>query len=132
MRTTTSVHAANKAALIAAGLNAVDGPAHDLPLEGGVVAQAVVCWPAPRQNTYARMTGTRSGGADRARFTCVGATNDDALAVADKVEAAIGGTRASAKGGTWRQVLATDPVTEPNADPQRVSLYVEYTTTTKG
>ena len=35
-------------------------------------------------------------------------------------------------GGTWRQVLATDPVAEPNADPQRVSLYVEYTTTTKG
>jgi hypothetical protein len=131
--TTTSVHALIKAALTAAGVTAVDGPAVDLPAGvDGLVAQAAVLWPAPRLNSYTRMTGTRSGGADRIVITCVGATNNDALAVADKVEAAIGGLVLSAKGGTLRQTAATQPVPEPNADPVRVSLAVEYSTITKG
>jgi hypothetical protein len=131
--TTTSVHALIKAALTAAGVVAVDGPAVDLPAGvDGLVAQAAVLWPAPRLNSYTRMTGTRSGGADRIVITCVGATNNDALAVADKVEAAIGGMVLSAKGGTLRQTAATQPVPEPNADPVRVSLAVEYSTITKG
>ena len=43
----TSVHTAIKAALIAAGVYAVDGPADDLPSDGGVVRQAAVLWPSP-------------------------------------------------------------------------------------
>jgi hypothetical protein len=133
MTTTTSVHAAIMAALTGAGVAAVYGPADDLPVAvDGLLAQAAVLWPAPRLNTYTRMVGTRSGGADRIVITCVGATARDALAVADKVEAAIGGMVLSAKGGTLRQTAATSPVPEPNADPVRVSLAVEYSTITKG
>ena len=132
MTTTTSVHAAIKAALITAGVDAVDGPADDLDMVDGLVAQTAVLWPAPRLYQYTRAIGQRSGGADRIVITCVGATNNDALAVADKVEAAIGGLVLSAKGGTLRQTAATQPVPEPNADPSRVSLAVEYSTITKG
>lgn len=132
MSTTTSVHALIKAALTAAGIHAVDGPAHDLPTVDGLVGQAAVLWPAPGQHTYARASGTRSGRADRVLITCVGATARDAIAVADKVEAAIGGMRLSSKGGTLRQTLATSPDAEPNADPRRVSLAVEYSAITKG
>ena len=89
-------------------------------------------WPAPGRHTYARASGTRSGRADRVLITCVGATARDAIAVADKVEGAIGGMRLSSKGGTLRQTLATSPAAEPNADPRRVSLAVEYSTITKG
>lgn len=132
MTTTTGVHALIKAALIDAGLNAVDGPAADLPTDGGLIAQAAVLWPFPRAHAYTRASGLSSGGADRLIITCVGATNRDALAVADKVEAAIGGMRTSPKGGTLRQVTATQPAPEPNADPVRVSLALEYSTVTKG
>jgi hypothetical protein len=132
MTTTTSIHALIKAALVAAGVNAVDGPANDLPTDGGLIAQAAVLWPFPRAYAYTRANGTSSGGTDRVVIHCVGATSRDALAVADKVEAAIGGMVTSAKGGTLRQVAATQPVPEPNADPVRVSLGVEYVTITKG
>lgn len=132
MDTTTSVHAQIRTALTNAGVYAVDGPAEDLPTSGGVVAQAAVLWPSAGLHTYTRSTGTRSGRADRVTITCVGATSYDALAVADKVEAAIGGLRLSAKGGTLRQEFVTQPVPEPNADPRRVSLAVEYSTITKG
>ena len=132
MTTQTAVFGLVEAALSTAGLYVVEGPAENLPKEGGLIAQAVVLWPSPALHAYTRMTGTRSGRLDRVRATCVGATARDALAVADKVEAAIGGMRTSPNGGTLRQVLATDPVAEPNADPRRVSLYVEYSTTTKG
>lgn len=133
MSTTTSVHADIFDAIDAAGVHVVYGPADDLPTGAdGLVAQAAVLWPAPRLNLYTRMIGTRSGGADRVVVTCVGATARDALAVADKVEAAIGGMRLSAKGGTLRQTAVTSPVPEPNADPVRVSMAVEYSTITKG
>ena len=132
MTTTTAVHALIKAALVAGGVNAVDGPAHDLPTDGGLIAQAAVLWPAPGLHQYARANGESSGRADKVTITCVGATVRDALAVADKVEAAIGGMRVSAKGGTLRQTAVTSPAPEPNADPVRVSLAVEYSTITKG
>ena len=131
MNTTTSVHALIKSALTAAGVNAVYGPATNLPTIGGVVAQSAVLWPSSRLNAYTRACGRSSGGTDRVVITCVGATTRDALAVADKVEAAIGGLVLSAKGSPLRQVAATQPVPEPNADPVRVSLAVEYTTITK-
>jgi hypothetical protein len=133
MVTTTSVHAQIRTALVSAGLAVYDGPADDLAAGAdGRVSQAVVLWPAPGLYQYDRMIGQRSGREDRLVMTCVGATSRDALAVADKVENAIGGMVLSAKGGTLRQTIATQPVPEPNADPVRVSLAVEYTTTTKG
>lgn len=97
-----------------------------------MVAQAVVLWPGAPLYSYTRACGSSSGRTNRVLLTCVGATSLDALAVADRVEAAIGGMRVDAKGGTLRQVLATAPVPEPNTDPRRVSLAVEYSTITKG
>ena len=132
MTTATGVHALIKAALVAAGVNAVDGPATNLPTDGGLIAQAAVLWPSAGLYAYTRAVGTSSGRADTVTITCVGATARDALAVADKVEAAIGGMVTSAKGGTLRQTAATAPAPEPNADPVRVSLSVEYSTITKG
>lgn len=133
MTTSTSVHEQIRAALEGAGVNAVDGPAANLPAgPDGRVAQAAVLWPSPGLNQYTRASGTRSGRADRVIVTCVGATVRDALAVADKVDAAIGGMVLSAKGGTLRQTVATQPAPEPNADPVRVSMAVEYVTITKG
>ena len=129
--TVTSVHTEIKAALIAAGVHSVDGPADDLPSDGGVVGKAAVLWPSPGFHTYTRVSGASSGRIDRVLVTCVGATTYDALAVADAVEAAIGGLRLSG-GDVLRQTLVTQPSPEPNADPRRVSLAVEYTTITKG
>lgn len=127
----TSVHTEIKAALVAAGVYAVDGPADDLPTVDGVVGQAAVLWPSPGFHTYTRVSGSSSSRVDRVLVTCVGATTFDALAVADLVEATLGGLRLSG-GDVLRQTLATQPSPEPNADPQRVSLAVEYTTITKG
>jgi len=133
MSTTTSVHALIKAALLDGGVAAVDGPAKNLPTKAdGTIAQAAVLWPSPRLNTYTRQSGTRSGGTDRVMVTCVGATTRDALAVADKVEAAIGGLVLPGKGAPLRQTLATVPAPEPNSNPVRVSCAVEYSTITKG
>lgn len=134
MATASSVYAAVKAALTSAGVAAYDGPAEDLPVDDdGLVAQAAVLWPS-RLNTYTRMNGHNSGATDRQTIICVGATTLDALAVADKVEAAIGGLMLSPKGGTLQQVddVPRLPEPEPNADPVRVSLAVEYAAITKG
>lgn len=133
MATSTSVHSAILEALTDAGVYAVLGPADDLPSgSDGRVAQAAVLWPQARFHTYTRATGTRSGGSDRVIVTCVGASSFDALAVADKVDAAVGGLRLSDKGGVLVQTVASTPAVEPNTDPVRVSLAVEYTTITKG
>lgn len=131
MTTQTAAFGMVETAISGAGLYVTEGPADVLPTEGGKVAQAVVLWPSAGLHQYTRMVGTRSGRSDRVRALCVGSSARDALAVADKLEAAIGGMRLSAKGGTLRQTFATDPVAEPNADPVRVSLYVEYSTITK-
>lgn len=133
MVSSTSVHAQIRAALDAAGVHAVDGPADDLPTSDGLVGQAAVLWPQSGVNTYSRATGTRSGRTDRVSITCVGATSYDALAVADRVEEAIGGMRVTERGGTLQQALgASFPAVEPNTDPRRVSLPVEYIVVTKG
>ena len=129
--TVTAVHGEIKAALVAAGVYVVDGPADDLPSVGGVVGQAAVLWPSPGFHNYTRVSGSSSGRVDRVLVTCVGATPFDALAVADAVESALGGLRLIG-GDVLRQTLATQPSPEPNADPRRVSLAVEYTTITKG
>lgn len=132
MTTTTSVHEQIKAWLEADGVNAVYGPATDLPTDDGLIAQTAVLWPSPRAHAYTRASGDSSGGTDRVIVTCVGATVLDALAVAAAVEASIGGRHVSAKGGTLRQTVATSPAPEPNSDPVRVSLAVEYSVITKG
>lgn len=133
MPTSTSVHSAILAALQGAGVYSVIGPADDLPTAAdGRVGQAAVLWPQARFNDYGRASGGRSGGVDTVLVTCVGATSFDALAVADKVDAEIGGLRVSEKGGVLVQTIATAPVAEPNTDPVRVSLAVEYSVVTKG
>lgn len=132
MSTTTSVHALIKAALTAAGIHAADGPARDLPTVDGLIGQAAVVWPRARFHGGVRACGDDSRGEDVVTITCVGASVRDALAVADKVHAAIGGLVLSSKGGPLVQTLATAPAAEPNADPVRVSLAVEYSTITKG
>lgn len=133
MTTTTSVHSDIFDALDAAGLNVVYGPADDLPTGAdGRIEQTVVLWPAAGLHQYTRNCGTSSGRLDRVTITCVGATAFDALAVADKVEAAVGGLMLSGKGGTLQQTIASPPVPEVNADPGRVSISVEYATITKG
>jgi hypothetical protein len=134
MTTTSSVHGLIRSALADGGLAVHDGPAMELPVDAdGFIAQAAVLWPAAGQYQYRRMMGQQSGREDRLLILCVGATTRDALAVADKVENAIGGLVLPGKGGTLRQVpLSAIPAPEPNADPVRVSLPVEYTTITKG
>lgn len=127
------IHNAILTALQEAGLYAVHGPADSLPKgSDGRVKQAAVVWPAPRMNAYTRAQGGRSGGVDRVTVICVGPTVLDALAVADRVEVAIGGLRLTDKGGTLRQTVASAPASEPDADPVRVSMAVEYQVVTKG
>lgn len=131
--TSTSRHALVKGWLTAAGVLAVDGPAKNLPTApSGLVVQVAVLYPSAPLHQRTRMTGTRSGRSDRVTIQCVGPTARDALAVADKVDAALDGKRLSEKGGPLAQTLATQPVPEPNADPVRVFLTVEYTAITKG
>lgn len=125
-------HLAIKAALVTAGLDADFGPRSDLPTEGGRVAQAVVIYPTAPLHQHRRSSGGSSGRETTLTAVCVGPTVLDALNVADEVEAAIGGMRLPGKGGVLRQILATTPAPEPNADPVRVSLSLEYTTVTKG
>ena len=134
MTSSTSVHAAIRDALADAGVYAVFGPAEDLPRgEDGLIGQAAVLWPAAPLHDYVRVSGDASGRRDRVSVVCVGATVLDALAVADQVEAAVGGMRVSEGGGTLRQIVSTSsPVPEPNSDPTRVSMSVEYATVTKG
>ena len=69
---------------------------------------------------------------DRVVITCVGATTFDALAVADKVHAALNGLVLSQQGWPVASDRGDCPAPEVNADPVRVSLAVEYATITKG
>jgi hypothetical protein len=132
MTTTTSVHAAIGAALTGAGVAWVYGPAADLPeAADGLVAQAAVVYPNARLNVTSRMSGASSRGEDTTVIHCVGATVRDALAVGDKVHGALNGLVLSEKGSPLRQTASVRPETEPDADPVRVSLAVEYATTTK-
>ncbi|GGL27660.1 hypothetical protein H9L10_03540 [Phycicoccus endophyticus] len=130
--TPDAVHELIKDTLLAAGVDADYGPRPTLPVEDGLVAQAAVLYPAAPFHRYSRSAGTASGREDTLTIVCVGATVLDALNVAHEVEQAIGGMRVTSKGGTLRQTVATAPAPEPNTDPVRVSMAVEYTTVTKG
>lgn len=130
---TATDYALVKGALTTAGVHAVDGPAKTLPKsEDGWIAPAAVLYPSAPFRRYTRSSGGASGTEFTVTVVCVGHAVNDALGVADAVDAAIGGMRLPGKGGTLRQTIATSPVPEPNADPVRVSMTVEYTTTTKG
>lgn len=131
MATSSKVHGEVKALLEAAGVHVEWGPARNLPTTQGLVGQAAVLWPAAPINDHGRMCGSRSARTDLVVVTCVGATSLDALAVADRVEAALGGVRLPS-GGLLRQAAASRPAAEPNSDPRRVSLGVEYSMITKG
>ncbi len=128
----TSVYGVVRAALEEAGLSVHDGPARDLPTEGGLIAQSVVLWPDPGLDISTRMSGGSSGRGDGVTAICVGATVRDALAVADQVRGALVALRISESGGLLRQTISTRPVAEPNADPARVSCALEFSTITKG
>lgn len=134
MTSATALQVSIRAALSAAGVHAVFGPADDLPLApDGRVAQAAVLWPAAGLHQYSRATGTRSGRMDGVNVVCVGATSLDALAVAEAVEAAIGGMGHPGDGSPMRQAVAAgEPTPEPNTDPVRVIYQVQYSTITKG
>lgn len=131
MTSQSALHEAVRSALVSAGVHAVYGPADDLPTVDGLVGQAAVLWPSPGLHLRSRMNGSSASRGDRVTITCVGATALDALAAADAVEAAIGGMRVSVDGGVLTQTVATLATAEPNSDPRRVSLAVEYAITTK-
>lgn len=131
--TSADSHELIKAALVGAGIDADYGPRKTPPVDaGGRVRQFAVLYPTAPLHQYTRSSGDSSGREDAVTVVCVGPTVLDALNVADEVEAAIGGMRLSDKGGTLRQTIATTPAPEPNADPVRVSMSLEYTTVTKG
>lgn len=135
MPTTTSVHILIKAALVTefGEQYALDWPADELPKSAdGLIAQAVVILPEPGVLRSVRASGGSSGRDDTARLYCVGPTRYDVLAVVDRVRGAVFGLRTSAKGGVLREAIAQDMGTEPNTDPVRHLVYLEYTTVTKG
>lgn len=131
--TSAASHELIKATLIAAGIDAEYGPRKVIPVgTDGKVKQAAVLYPTAPLHQYPRTSGGSSGREDTVTVVCVGPTVLDALNVADEVEQAIGGMRLPGKGGTLRQTVSTNPAPEPNADPVRVSMSVEYSTITKG
>lgn len=133
MPTTTSVYGLIKSALASGGVAVFDGPGDDLPTGAdGLVEQFAVLWPDARLHRTTRMSGASSGGDDGLVVICGGATVRDALAVADRVHAALDGLVLSPKGSPLRQAARTRAAAEPNAEPVRVSLAVEYATITKG
>ena len=134
MRSSTSVLAAIRAALVAAGVQAVDGPADELArTPDGLIAQFAVLWPLTPQHQYTRLCAGRSGRVDGVTVQCGGASAGDALAVVDKVESALGGLRLPGGGVLLPSPFsAGGPLAEPNSDPVRVYMSVEYSVVTKG
>ena len=127
MATLTTVHDEALTLLKAAGLNADYGPRTTL------TGQAVTLWPTAGTDRYTRAGGGRSGRNDVLTLTCSGPTIRDALAVAGKVRRALGGVRLPS-GALLREdsFQAVEPLTEPAADPQRVSTQLTFVWTAKG
>ena len=129
----TVVHEEIRAALVAAGVTAVYGPAPSLPVrDDGMVGQAAVLWPSPGRVQQTRSSGRMSGREDRVQVTCVGATVLDCLAAVSKVRAALVGVRLPSGGLLIEDPIAMQPTTEPNTDPVRVSVPLMFTCVTKG
>lgn len=133
MTTQTAVYFEVKDRLTAQGVIALDGPAKDLPRdESGLVAQCVVLYPSAGLPRVTRMSTAMSGRDDAVTLICVGATPLDAAAVAGRVQVALNGCRLPSGGMLIPSFLPPPPTPEPNADPQRASLPLEYSTITKG
>lgn len=129
----TVVHEEIRAALVAAGVTAVYGPAPSPPVrDDGMVGQAAVLWPSPGRVQQTRSSGRMSGREDRVQITCVGATVLDCLAAVSKVRAALVGVRLPSGGLLIEDPIAMQPTTEPNTDPVRVSVPLMFTCVTKG
>ena len=129
----TVVHEEIRAALVAAGVTAVYGPAPSLPVrDDGMVGQAAVLWPSPGRVQQTRSSGRMSGREDRVQVTCVGATVLDCLAAVSKVRAALVGVRLPSGGLLIEDPVSMQPTTEPNTDPVRVSVPLMFTCVTKG
>ena len=120
--------------LTASGIVALDGPAGDLlPRDQyGLVAPCVVMYPSAGQPQVTRMSGGSSGRDDAVTLVCAGHTPLDAAAVAHDVQAALDGYRLPSGGLLAPGMIGGAPAVEPNADPQRASMPLEYRTTTKG
>lgn len=120
--------------LTSAGVAALDGPADDLPRDvHGLVADCVVMYPSPGEPHERRMGGGMSGRGDAVTILCVGHSPLDAANVANAVQTALDGYRLPSGGLLVAGVGgATPPGIEPNADPQRASMPLEYRTVTKG
>ena len=134
MTSQVEVYTEIKAALVAAGVTAVDGPADDLPRDAhGMVADCVVMYPSPGEPHERRMGGGMSGRGDAVTIVCAGHSPLDAANVAHAVQSALDGYRLPS-GGLLTSGLggAVQPAVEPNADPQRASMPLEYRTVTKG
>lgn len=108
------------------------GPASSLPTQGGKVAQSAVLWPTAGTMRHRANAGQ---GADRVEtFTviCLGPSALDALAAADKVRAALTGLVLRPGASPMRETgVPTSPAAEPNTDPVRVSLSLQFTTISK-
>lgn len=129
----TVVHEEIRAALVAAGVTAVYGPAPSLPVrDDGMVGQAAVLWPTPGRVQQTCSSGRMSGREDRVQVTCVGATVLDCLAAVSRVRAALVGVRLPSGGLLIEDPIAMQPTTEPSTDPVRVSVPLMFTCVTKG
>ena len=114
-------------AQIATKVAAYDHPATNLPTNDGSVLPAAVIALHPGQDSY-RLAGRRANGMASATIYAVGATRLDCLTVAQSVREALDGFRISATSGTAREdsYTATEPVVNPNADPQRVEVALHF------
>lgn len=131
--TQTSIYDLIKAAVAAGGVATFDHPATSLPTKpSGSVAQAAVLRPSAGLHQHTRFTGDSSGRLATVTVYCVGATNRDALAVADKVHLALNGLVLAGCSPLRQESRPDEPATEPGTDPVRVSMSVTYSTITKG
>lgn len=107
------------------------GPAPTLPTSQGKVTQCAVLW-ATAGASRNRANANVADRVDTFTVICVGATALDALAVAGKVREALTGVVTHAGASPIREVSpASAPAAEPNTDPVRVSVALQFTTISK-
>lgn len=129
MVTSSSVQSLILDALTAAGVHARFGPLEDMPAGG----QAAVLWPMAGAPRMTRAAGGVTGRGDGVQVQCVGRSALDALAVVDRVDAALLGLRVTPAGGLLvRDVDRPRVLVEPNSDPARHFAPVIYSVVTKG
>lgn len=108
------------------------GPANDLPTRDGSVEQSAVIWATPGETAHRANTRATHERRESFNIVCVGATALDALAAAQKVRGAINYWVPNKGAAPVTETgLAMSPTTEPGTDPIRVSLTLQFKTTTK-